>query len=148
MEVFRRLFRYFSSEKWDVPFIITLLLFETVLCYIIVNYIAYTEIDWVAYMQEVTSWQDGERDYLKIRGDTGPLVYPAGFLYLYGMLKWLAGEDGSDIRTIQNAFAALYVTNAAVILSIYTIVARSLCEGRNRHGPYSNLVLKDSYVIW
>lgn len=42
-----------------------------------------TEIDWVAYMQEVKGFLDGERNYFNLRGDTGPLVYPAGFLYLY-----------------------------------------------------------------
>jgi hypothetical protein len=42
-----------------------------------------TEIDWVAYMQEVGGFLDGERNYMALRGDTGPLVYPAGFLYLY-----------------------------------------------------------------
>lgn len=33
-----------------------------------------TEIDWVAYMQEVEGFIHGERDYLKLKGDTGPLV--------------------------------------------------------------------------
>lgn len=33
-----------------------------------------TEIDWVAYMQEVEGFISGERDYLKLKGDTGPLV--------------------------------------------------------------------------
>ena len=33
-----------------------------------------TEIDWKAYMQEVEGFIGGERDYLNIKGDTGPLV--------------------------------------------------------------------------
>jgi alpha-1,3-mannosyltransferase len=33
----------------------------------------------------------GERDYAKLRGDTGPLVYPAGFVYLFAALKRLTG---------------------------------------------------------
>jgi hypothetical protein len=33
-----------------------------------------TEIDWRAYMQEVRGYLDGEYDYIKLRGDTGPLV--------------------------------------------------------------------------
>lgn len=37
-----------------------------------------TEIDWVAYMQEVEGVANGTWDYTKLRGDTGPLVYPAG----------------------------------------------------------------------
>ena len=34
---------------------------------------------------------EGERDYTKIEGDTGPLVYPAGFLYIYSAIKFLTG---------------------------------------------------------
>jgi alpha-1,3-mannosyltransferase len=33
-----------------------------------------TEIDWVAYMQEVGGFLAGEHDYAKLKGDTGPLV--------------------------------------------------------------------------
>lgn len=33
-----------------------------------------TEIDWKAYMQEVEGFLNGERDYTKLKGDTGPLV--------------------------------------------------------------------------
>ena len=34
----------------------------------------------------------GERDYTKLRGDTGPLVYPAGFVYLFSWLRDVTGE--------------------------------------------------------
>ena len=34
---------------------------------------------------------EGGRDYTKIEGDTGPLVYPAGFLYVYSAIKFLTG---------------------------------------------------------
>ena len=37
-----------------------------------------TEIDWKAYMQQIVQYRNGERDYTLIKGDTGPLVYPAG----------------------------------------------------------------------
>lgn len=36
-------------------------------------------------MQEVKGFLDGERDYYNLRGDTGPLVYPAGFVYVYSV---------------------------------------------------------------
>jgi alpha-1,3-mannosyltransferase len=34
-----------------------------------------TKIDWPAYMQQVDGFRAGERDYSKLEGDTGPLVY-------------------------------------------------------------------------
>jgi alpha-1,3-mannosyltransferase len=42
---------------------------------------------------KVDAFREGERDYTKIEGDTGPLVYPAGFLYVYSAIKFLtAGQ--------------------------------------------------------
>jgi alpha-1,3-mannosyltransferase len=52
-----------------------------------------TEIDWKAYMEEVNGYRAGERDYEKLQGGTGPLVYPAGFVYLFTALQWLTGQD-------------------------------------------------------
>lgn len=57
-----------------------------------------TEIDWIAYMQEVKGFIDGERNYMNIYGDTGPLVYPAGFVYVFTMLYWFTNK-GTDILT-------------------------------------------------
>lgn len=34
---------------------------------------------------------NGERDYGNIEGDTGPLVYPAGFLYVYSAIQYITG---------------------------------------------------------
>lgn len=42
-----------------------------------------TKIDWPAYMQQVSGFRDGERDYTKLEGDTGPLVYVPLLLRLY-----------------------------------------------------------------
>jgi len=39
----------------------------------------------------VDAFLEGGRDYTKIEGDTGPLVYPAGFLYVYSAIKFLTG---------------------------------------------------------
>ena len=41
-----------------------------------------TEIDWAAYMQQIVQYRSGERDYTLIKGQTGPLVYPAGYTCL------------------------------------------------------------------
>ena len=50
-----------------------------------------TEIDWEAYMDEVGGFLEGERDYMLLAGSTGPLVYPAGFVYLFSALKFVTG---------------------------------------------------------
>lgn len=43
-------------------------------------------------MQEVKGFLDGERDYFNLRGDTGPLVYPAGFVYFYSVRSLVTRE--------------------------------------------------------
>jgi hypothetical protein len=47
-------------------------------------------------MQEVTGFLKGERNYYNLGGDTGPLVYPAGFVYIFSLFKFLT-NDGEDI---------------------------------------------------
>jgi len=51
-----------------------------------------TEIDWIAYMQEVAGFLSGDWDYANLRGDTGPLVYPAGFVYIYSALYYITDQ--------------------------------------------------------
>lgn len=55
-----------------------------------------TEIDWIAYMQEVSGYLQGETNYLNLKGDTGPLVYPAGFLYIFSGFYYIT-EKGNNI---------------------------------------------------
>ena len=78
-------------------FNVALIILEIFLCVTIIWKINYTEIDWNAYMQEVQGFWDGELNYTLIKGDTGPLVYPAGFLYVFSVIKWLT-NDGIDIK--------------------------------------------------
>ena len=48
-----------------------------------------TEIDWIAYMEEVAGFLGGDWDYANLKGQTGPLVYPAGFVYIYSALYYI-----------------------------------------------------------
>ena len=61
---------------------------------------------------------DGERNYAKITGPTGPCVYPATFLYLYSALYAVTSE-GQDIRTAQWIFAGLYLGVLAMVMGCY-----------------------------
>lgn len=97
-----------------------LMLGELVLCALIIRVIKYTEIDWRAYMQEVEGpLIHGEWDYSKLRGATGPLVYPGGFVALYAGLRLLAGGDGTDVRPVQAVFALMYVATVGVAACCY-----------------------------
>ena len=100
---------------------LAILTFESLFCLVIVAKVTYTEIDWVAYMSEVEGYLSGEFDYTKLSGGTGPLVYPAGFLYTYQFLRSIT-ENGTAIKTAQYCFAGVYIANTAIMLKIYNII--------------------------
>ena len=124
-----RILKHLAEPQYDGPYVALLCLAEVVLCWAIIHKVAYTEIDWIAYMQEVEGWWlHGEHDYRLLRGDTGPLVYPAGFLYLFTLLRYLT-ETGTNIRRAQHLFAAFYIIQSAIVLLIYSRVIR--CRPRS-----------------
>lgn len=69
-------------------------------------------------MAQVRMFLDGERQYAKITGPTGPLVYPALHLYLYSALYYLT-DQGTNILRAQVIFAALYLVSLAVVFACY-----------------------------
>lgn len=77
-----------------------------------------TEIDWRTYMQQVECFLSGELDYEAIKGDTGPIVYPAGHLYVYTLLYYLTGR-GTDIYLGQCIFALLYLATVCLVFGLY-----------------------------
>lgn len=52
-------------------------------------------------------------------GDTGPLVYPAGFVYIYSILYFVTSK-GQNIRLAQYVFVAIYLLQMFLVLRIYT----------------------------
>lgn len=88
-------------------------------CIFVIRRVPYTEIDWIAYMEEVSGViNDGELDYKLLRGGTGPLVYPAGFVYIYSLL-YVATDHGANILLAQYLFAVLHTATQALVLYIY-----------------------------
>ncbi|PPR97283.1 hypothetical protein GOBAR_AA23386 [Gossypium barbadense] len=70
---------------------LALLIIDSLLVSFIIAYVPYTKIDWDAHMSQVSGFLGGERDYKNLKGDTGPLVYPAGFLYVYSAIQYVTG---------------------------------------------------------
>ncbi|KAF1627475.1 UNVERIFIED_CONTAM: Dol-P-Man:Man(5)GlcNAc(2)-PP-Dol alpha-1,3-mannosyltransferase, partial [Eudyptes pachyrhynchus] len=84
----------------------------------VIRRVPYTEIDWKAYMEEVEGFANGTLDYTQLKGGTGPLVYPAGFVYIFLGLYY-ATDRGTDIRLAQYLFAGLYLLNLLLVFRIY-----------------------------
>lgn len=77
-----------------------------------------TEIDWKTYMQQVSLFVSGERDYTLIKGSTGPLVYPAAHVYVYTILHYLT-DGGRDIFYGQILFMVSYIATLGVVMLCY-----------------------------
>lgn len=92
---------------------------EALLTWLIIRRVRFTNIDWNAYVEQVEQFREGERDYGLIKGDTGPLVYPAGFLWIYSGLYRLS-DRGTNVKCAQYAFGALYLATQAVVFKLYT----------------------------
>ncbi|KAM8838693.1 dol-P-Man:Man(5)GlcNAc(2)-PP-Dol alpha-1,3-mannosyltransferase [Synchiropus picturatus] len=84
----------------------------------VVQKVAYTEIDWRAYMDEVEGVINGTYDYTQLKGDTGPLVYPAGFVYIFTALYYMT-SSGVNIRLGQYIFALFYLITLLLVFRIY-----------------------------
>lgn len=111
-----------------------------------------TEIDWVAYMQEVGGYESGERDYMNLKGDTGPLVYPAGFVHLFSWLKYITK---GEVLAAQWVFAILYLATQLVVMAIY-IHTKSfpplglvlLCVSRRLHSIFVLRLFNDCWAMF
>ncbi|XP_020583840.1 dol-P-Man:Man(5)GlcNAc(2)-PP-Dol alpha-1,3-mannosyltransferase [Phalaenopsis equestris] len=97
--------------------IFALLFTEAILVALIIYFVPYTKIDWDAYMSQVAGFLGGERDYGNLKGDTGPLVYPAGFLYVYSAIKFFTG---GQVLPAQILFGILYIANLGIVFLIYS----------------------------
>lgn len=91
---------------------------ELIINFLVVERVPYTEIDWKAYMQECEGFLNGTFDYSQLRGDTGPLVYPAGFVYIYSFFYFLTSQ-GENIRLAQYIFIGIYLLQLCLVLRIY-----------------------------
>lgn len=69
-------------------------------------------------MQEVEGFLSGERNYSNLKGDTGPLVYPAGFVYIFSFLRYLT-DNGINIEKGQIIFGGIYILVLAFVLRLY-----------------------------
>ncbi|KAF3052613.1 dolichyl-P-Man:Man(5)GlcNAc(2)-PP-dolichol alpha-1,3-mannosyltransferase [Didymella keratinophila] len=103
------------NTKWIAPL---LLVADAGLCGVIIEKVAYTEIDWRAYMQQIEIYLKGERDYKKIVGGTGPLVYPGAHVWIYKQLYRLT-DKGQDVQRAQYIFALVYLVTLALVFQCY-----------------------------
>ncbi|WVQ73943.1 hypothetical protein IAR50_003524 [Cryptococcus sp. DSM 104548] len=122
--------QFFFDRRYFWHFTSLLFLGEIALGLLVIWKIPYTKIDWPAYMQQVGMFLDGEQDYSRIEGETGPLVYPALHLYIYTALsKILPSID--DVRPAQYIFLGIYLLTFLSVATIYYLSGRLSANGKH-----------------
>ncbi|KAG7092366.1 hypothetical protein E1B28_008725 [Marasmius oreades] len=91
---------------------------DAIMSLLILKLVPYTEIDWETYMIHVQLYDKGQRDYSRITGPTGPLVYPAGHLWIHLALERIT-SGGTLIPLAQKIYTALYLISLALSCAIY-----------------------------
>lgn len=69
-------------------------------------------------MQQISIYLKGERDYAKIQGSTGPLVYPGAHVFIYKYL-YAATDEGRNVQLAQYIFALVYLVCLALVIQCY-----------------------------
>jgi alpha-1,3-mannosyltransferase len=148
----RKLCSTIADPRHSAVYAVLIWVADLVLSIAIVFKVPYTEIDWTAYMQQIQQIIAGELDYMLIKGDTGPLVYPAGHVWIYRALYYFT-DNGSDIFKAQVVFLAVYLGTLAVILSIYVhsglppFVLGFLILSKRLHSIYLLRLFNDCFVV-
>ena len=99
-----------------------LIAIELVINYLVIKFVRYTEIDWSTYMVQVSQVFNRTKlnfNYTQIEGPTGPLVYPAGHLYVFYLFKELT-EGGTNILYAQYIYLLIYIAQMFLVYKIYS----------------------------
>ncbi|TIA43711.1 mannosyltransferase [Aureobasidium pullulans] len=153
MDVFQKCLSI-AKDQWHTRWICPLLLLaDAGLTALIVWKVPYTEIDWTAYVEQVTQYLAGERDYTKIQGGTGPLVYPAAHVYIYQVLYRFT-DQGTNIPFAQIIFGVLYLMTLAVVMACYRnakippYVFPMLILSKRMHSIFTLRLFNDCFAIF
>lgn len=115
---------------------IMMFLFEFFLLKLIIKKVPYTEIDYSTYMQQITQIENGELNYALIGGDTGPIVYPGGYVFIYSWMKEIT-KGMENLELGQEIFRMLYLVS--LILTFLVYIQSSY--GREKVKPYQIYLL-------
>ncbi|KAF4549069.1 ALG3-like protein [Elsinoe fawcettii] len=143
-----------ANDPWHTIWLCPLLLLaNAVLTAGVIWKIPYTEIDWTTYNQQIALYLSGERNYAKITGSTGPLVYPAMHVHIYRLLHSVTSQ-GADVRLAQIIFAALYLATLAVVMQCYRLsrvppwVYPLLILSKRLHSIYVLRLFNDCFAVF
>jgi len=116
------------------------------------GYVSFTEIDWETYMYQVDLFIKGERDYSELIGPSGPLVYPAGHVFIHRVLSMIT-NSGLHLRRAQNIYWVLYILTVLFTCAIYrrgglpNYVLLTLPLSKRLHSIYVLRLFNDCWAV-
>ncbi|KAG7834195.1 hypothetical protein KL943_003491 [Ogataea angusta] len=149
------LWSLFNNPEFSVPIAVLLTVAESLVLKAVIHFVPYTEIDYSTYMQQIGQIEAGELDYAKISGDTGPIVYPGGHVYIYSWMKWFtSGMD--NVHVGQQIFRYLYLATFVLTLVAYfqtnvrpkPYVLYFLCLSKRLHSIYVLRLFNDCFATF
>ncbi|KAI9297695.1 ALG3-domain-containing protein [Neoconidiobolus thromboides FSU 785] len=148
----RKIYTLLTDPKHNSKLCNFIIVLEVLFNLAIIFKVNYTEIDWKAYMQEVGGFLDGELDYSLLRGDTGPLVYPGLFVYIYSIF-YVISNQGKNILLMQFIYLVVYIVQIKIMSKIHCktklapIYLLLLCYSKRIHSIYVLRLFNDPIAM-
>lgn len=139
-----------NDRKYSMTACGVLLVLEAILLVAIIHKVPYTEIDWKAYMEQAALILEGEYDYSKIVGGTGPMVYPGGHARIFTALYDVT-SGGENVRLAQYIYAAVYLGTQFFAFTVYLLADAPpylfplLCLSKRLHSIYVLRLFNDVF---
>lgn len=136
------------SYEYIIFVAVLLVIFESFFLKKIIATVGYTNIDYKAYMEQIRSViKDDNYQYDTIKGDTGPLVYPAGHYWIFKFLRDLTinrkdNDDAFGVERIsegQEVFRVLYL--------VTLVISFLVCLASGHVYPSLTVLLSASYRL-
>lgn len=152
------------SYEYIIFVAVLIVIFESFLLKKIIATVAYTNIDYKAYMEQIRSvTRDNNYQYDTIRGDTGPLVYPAGHYWIFKFLRdltinWKDNDNAYGVERIsegQEVFRVLYLVTLVLSFliclasgSVYPALTGLLACSYRLHSIYVLRLFNDCFTTF
>ncbi|KAL6940330.1 hypothetical protein ACO0QE_004229 [Hanseniaspora vineae] len=153
LDVLEAMFSFTFDPEMTAGIMIFFVILESLALKLIVRNVAYTEIDYKAYMEQISMIFDEKiTDYSQIKGGTGPLVYPAGHVLLFRAMRNIT-QGMENIKEGQVIFRYLYLVSMVVDYAIYSMLdnvppfaAVLFCLSKRLHSIYVLRLFNDCFT--